>query len=105
MRAGQLRHRVELHSNSPAGNDYGEQIESWSSYTTVWAAIEPLSGRELLNAQQISAEITTRVRIRYNSSVTSEHRVVIGGRTLEIVSVINPAERDITQHLLCKEVT
>ena len=64
-----------------------------------------MNGRELLNAQQISAEITTRVRIRYNSSVTSEHRVVIGGRTLEIVSVINPAERDITQHLLCKEVT
>lgn len=106
MRAGKLRHRVEFHSDTPTQDDFGQSIESWTSYMTVWAAIEPLEGRELLLAQQVNAEVTIRVRIRYDSgnTVSPEHRVIVGSRTLEIVNVINPSERDEKLTLMCKEI-
>lgn len=104
MHAGKLRHRIELQSNASVNNDFGEAIKSWVPYANVWAAVEPLTGRELQNASQISAEITIRVRIRYNGLVKPHHRVIFNDRILEIVSVIPPAERKITQHLMCKEV-
>lgn len=105
MQAGKLRHRVELHSASTDRSDYGEQTETWSKYDTVWASIEPLQGRELMHAQQISAEITHLARMRYNSSAATEHRVIFGARTLEIISIINPEERNREMVLMCKEVT
>lgn len=104
MNIGELRHRVNLQSSSASQNDYGEQTESWTTYTTVWAAIKTLSGRELEHAQQISAEATHRVTARYNSSVTEENRVIFGSRTFEVVSINNPEERNEYLILLCKEV-
>lgn len=106
MRAGELRHRVAFKSDAPTQDEYGEPIENYSTYMTVWAAIEPLEGRELLLAQQVNAEVTIRVRIRYDSgnTVSPEHRIIIGSRTLEIVNVINPSERDEKLTLMCKEI-
>jgi SPP1 family predicted phage head-tail adaptor len=73
---------------------------------TVWGSVEPLTGRELLLAQQVSAEVTIRVTIRYDSgnTVTPQHRIIIGSRTLEIVYVGNPEERDKQLILMCKEI-
>ncbi len=104
MQAGKLRHRIELHSNIPTRNAQGEQIDSWAKYATVWASVEPFNGKELLNAQQISAEVTQRVKIRYYSGVKPEHRVIFKDRTLEIVAALDIAERRRSMHLMCKEV-
>jgi len=104
MRAGRLRHRVELHSATTTRNSYGEAVDTWASYASVWAGIEPLRSDEITNAQQVQAEITHKVIIRYNSSVAETHRVIYGTRTLEIVSIINMNEQNIYQELMCKEV-
>jgi len=106
MQIGKLRHKVYLKSNTTSQNDYGEATDSWSTDSTVWAAIEPLRGRELLHAQQISAEVTYKITIRYTSTVTPDDRVVKAddSRIFEIVSVINPEERDEYLELLCKEI-
>ncbi len=105
MQAGKLRHRVELHSATAEQDTYGESIDTYASYATVWASVEPLQGRELEHAQQISAETNHKVIIRYNSSVASEHRVIFGSRTLEITAIINPQERNEYQILMCKEIS
>jgi SPP1 family predicted phage head-tail adaptor len=102
--AGKLGHRIELHSASETSDDYGDVLESWSSYATVWARVMPLQGRELLLAQQVNAELTHQVEIRYNSTVTTTHRVILGSRTLEIVSIINEDERNKNMIMLCKEL-
>jgi len=106
MNIGKLRHRVELKSATTEQDGYGESVETWSgdAYTTVWASIEPLSGRELEHAQQITAETNHRIRIRYNSSVAAEHRAYWGSRIFEITAIINPEERNIYQDLYCKEI-
>jgi len=58
----------------------------------------------MLQADQMQAETTIRVRIRYNSSVEPEDRIWFGTRILEIVSIINFDERNRHMELLCKEI-
>jgi SPP1 family predicted phage head-tail adaptor len=66
--------------------------------------VEPLQGRELWTAKQVVAEVTHRIRFRHLSGVVPTQRVVFGSRTFEILSVINPEERNRELELLCKEV-
>ncbi len=106
MRIGPLNKRVAIRSASRTRDDYGEPIASWSTDATVWASVEPISGREMLNAQQQHAEITHRIRMRYQpgTSVTAEKRILFDSRDFEIVSVINRKEKKRMLELLCKEV-
>lgn len=104
MRAGTLRHRVALHSLTTTRDDYGEPIETWVAAATIWARVSPGQGRELISAQQVNAELTHQVEMRYRPEVTTTRRVIHKGRTLEIVSIINPDERNKNMILLCKEL-
>lgn len=56
-----------------------------------------------MQAQQINAEVSVNVKIRYRDDVTSRHRVIFGDRTLEIVSVLRPDNRKTELNLLCVE--
>lgn len=103
MRIGQLRHSVELQQPASNQDGYGEAVRTYTTYATVWASVEPLQGREFEFAQQISAETTHRITIRYNSNVTVEHRVKFGTRIFEITSPVNPKERNEKMILFCKE--
>lgn len=82
----------------------GEVTSTYATDTTVWGSLEPLSGRELEQARQISEEVTYKSVIRYYSSLTTEYRISHDSRTFEIVNIRNFEERDIFQELLLKEV-
>ncbi len=106
MRAGDLRNRVKIQSKSVTRNTFGEEVVSWVDVATVWAAIEPLSGREFLAAQAVNAELTVRIRIRYRTGIDSSMRVLFGTRVFEIISPpINPVSDKRELHLMCKELT
>ena len=105
MRAGDLRHAVTIQARaSEARNSFGEETFEWETHQQVWAAIEPLSGRELIDAHEVQAEITLRVRIRSLSGVVPDMRVLFGARILEIQAVIDLEERGHEMHLMCREV-
>ena len=104
MNAGQLRHRIELQSSDGSKNTFGEKEKIWTTYATVWASIEPLRGRELLWAQQISAELTHHIEIRYNSNVNAKHRARMGVRIFDFNTVKNVDEKDEMLEIFCKEL-
>lgn len=108
MRAGALRHRMQLQAPTHTRDSHGQKVITWpvgSTYATVWAAITDLSGRELEHAQQIHATATVLARIRYRSDVTAEHRGVVGSRTLEFVAPPQDREgRKRELHIVCREV-
>lgn len=104
MQAGRLRHRIQIKTPVEARNSYGERIVTWSTLATVWASVEPLRGREFLDAEQVQAEISHRVRMRYYPGILPNYRVVFGGRVLEIQAVINVNERNREMQLMCKEM-
>lgn len=99
LSAGSLIHRVSIQSltpNSPSQDPGGVPDEDWVTSFSPLAAIEPLRGRELLAAQQISSEVTGTIKIRYRAdkTVTAKNRVLFGTRVYDIVAVINPEERN-----------
>ena len=98
MRAGLLRNRVTIQTRSETTDDFGEIDFSWSNSATVWASVEPLSGRE-----QAGATVTHKITMRYKSGVNPKDRISFDSRTFEIESVRNYRERDISLELMCRE--
>lgn len=106
MRAGNLRHYVVIQKNIPVKDDTGALKDAWSTFANAWAAIWPLSGKEVLSGFNIEGQVSHRVRLRYVSGITSSMRILHDGRTLNIVSPpINKDERNIYIELLCEEVS
>ena len=104
MRAGQLRHRIELQARSQSRAADGEATETFATYDTVWAAVEPLRGSEAIAAQEQSGRAQYKITIRYNASVALIDRIVHKGRTFEINYAPDYQERTIFQELTCTEV-
>lgn len=104
MDPGILKHRVIIQQNNPIQDSEGVMTDNWVDSATVWAAIEPLQGRELLAAQAIAAEVTTRIRIRFRAGITSAMRILYGFRVFDIQVPIDPEEKHQELHLLCREV-
>ena len=105
MNIGSLRHRITI-EHKTVDNSGLDPVETWSTFATVWAAIEPLKGTErwIDGAKLISSDVTGRIRIRYLKGVTSEMRVKFGSRVYEILAVINVNERCEEMSLMVKEL-
>ena len=104
MRIGPLRKQISLQSKGTTADSYGQPTETFTEYTVVWGGINPISGTEIMNAQQQSGEITHKVIIRHNTSISITDRAIFESRTFEILFVRNVQERNHFQELLCKEV-
>lgn len=100
-----LRHRVTI--LRPPGpedvDEYGQPLDGFVPVATVWAAIEPLRGREYFSAMSEHAEVTTRIRIRYRDDVDRTMIVQYGETTFEILHIIHPEFGKKELQLMCKE--
>lgn len=99
MRAGDLRHRVTFQARSKAEDSFGERLNDWSDLFASWAQISPLSGRELLAAQAVQADVTHQVTVRYRPELASPRavaamRITYNGRHFNILSSLNEDERN-----------
>ena len=104
MRAGQLDKRVTIQSKTVTRDSFGAEVETWSTHDTVWASIEPLRGREWLETRQVQADIDTRIRIRYLSTVTPSMRVVWGTHIYDIIAPpIHTRTDNRETQLMCRE--
>lgn len=84
-------------------DDYGQPLDNPIEVCKVWAAIEPLRGREFFAAQAVNAEVTTRIRIRYREGIDRTMIVRHKGHTFEILYKIDPEFRHEELQLMCKE--
>lgn len=89
MRAGRLRHKVDIEYVSETQNaTTGEIVQSWKPFCHVWAAIEPMSVREFVAAQAVQSQITTMIIIRYKAGVTAKMRIYHGETIYNIEGVL-----------------
>lgn len=106
MRAGKLRHRVVIQENQPTRDGDGAELDNWVTVATVWAAIRPLTGGErfVTTADQVVAEASTRIELRYRSGLDVKMRCTWSGHTFDIEQIkeVNTERREI--HLMCNEV-
>ncbi len=101
MRAGPLRNRLILQSQTETRETGGGVVVSWTTQATVWGGIHPISGKEYTAIQQTQNEATVKIIIRYQSSIDETWRVVNGGRAYSIESIINENDRDRMMTLMC----
>ena len=104
MQGGRLRHRVAIYSKTATQNSFGEEVITWTLFGTYWAAVEPLQGREMLEARTDTAELTVRIRMRYISGITPEMRAIWGSNTYDILTVTDIKSMQREQHLMCHQV-
>jgi len=103
MRAGKLRHRIVIEVNTPTRDASGGEVDSWATATTVWGSVEALSGKERMEANQVNPTVSHKVTMRYNSTVTCQHRLNHDSRYFDINAVLNTEDRNKELILLCTE--
>ena len=113
MRAGALTQRVTIErmdyrrdedGNAVQDPHTGEVRYDWLPLATVWASVEPLTGREFIAAMAVQAETTARIRMRYRPYLTAQDRVVHDGQVYEIETVIDVKSAAREMHLMCKRL-
>jgi len=103
MKAGQLKHRIVIEQQTQTKNAIDEIILTWSTFCTVWAAIEPATGQTYYAANQLESKVDGRVRIRYRDDIEPTMRIKFGDRILNIVSIVHPQENRRELHLMYSE--
>jgi SPP1 family predicted phage head-tail adaptor len=102
--AGDYNRRITLQHFETTKDSEGIVTQQWMDVATVWAAVEPLRGREYFAAAAVNAENTVRFRIRYRPGITPDMRLLYNGRVFEIQSVIDVNEQHKEIHLMTREV-
>lgn len=75
LNSGKLRHRVILQNQiETQDQNTGETLVTWNNLATLWAAIEPLSAREFIAAQEEDSKVSARITIRYRSNIDASMR-------------------------------
>lgn len=103
MRAGKLRHRITIKEPGITYNECNEEVPGYLPFATVWASVEPLKGREYLEAKKDSVEISYLIRIRYIAGLREDMIVAYQDKELDIESILNIDEKNKEIHLMCKE--
>lgn len=102
--AGRMNERVALLSPTEVRSPSGEASIVFSTAATVWASVEGMSSREILQAQQADVIATHRIMIRYRSDVTYEYRISWRGKTLEVASITDRQNRTAIEILAREKV-
>jgi SPP1 family predicted phage head-tail adaptor len=103
--AGRLRHRIEIQAAAESRTSAsGAVSKAWTTTATVWGSVDPLRGKKLEQARQISPRVTHEVMMRGRQSITSANRLLFKGRALNIEYVGDQQERGISTLILATEV-
>jgi len=103
MRAGTLRHKITFQTATDTSDNMGGYTQAWTDTYDCFAAIWPLKGTEALEAMKLEHAVTHRIRIRYRSGITADMRIKFGSRYFDIVSSINPDERNVSLDIMATE--
>ncbi len=89
MQPGRLNRKVQIQSLGASQDAFGQLVQTWSLVATVWAAIAPKTGRELVAAAAAASEVSVTISIRYRAGITPQMRIVFGSIIYNIVAVID----------------
>lgn len=109
MRSGRLRHWVVVEKKAKTRDTYGAEVIAWTTNIATWASVSPIRGSNYFASQQLQTAVSHQVTMRYQTLANSTKiqpgycRVKYDGRVLNVISVLNPDERNISLELMCTE--
>lgn len=111
-RAGDYDQRIIIQKlkDEPTQDAFGQvdnsDDDNWETYTTRWAAIEPITSREQIRGGQVEPIGQYRVRMRSDSTtraITTAMRISWNGRTLNIDNTLDKHAQKREVELTAKE--
>lgn len=95
MRAQALRDWLAMQAATTVADAQGGRATTWGTVDHLWGRVDPLSGRERLQASALQSDIAARITVRYRSDLTVTHRLVQQptGPTFEITALRDPDGR------------
>lgn len=103
FRIGELNRRVEIQAPLKTPDGMGGFTITWRTIDTVWAAIKPLRGQELLEAMQTNANASLKLVMRYRQNVRMSWRGKCGNRIFNFKSIVNPEDDKKTLEIVVTE--
>lgn len=99
-----LRYRITLQRKTITTDANGIETVTWVDYKTVWAAYEPLGGREYYAAAATQSQDNVTFHIRYQKDITPDLQIVFGELIYQILNVNDTAGRHIELQLISKVI-
>ena len=103
---GVMRHRVVVETPTDVRNAVGETSQTWATYATRWANVQPITYSEQSRRGQIGGSTSYQVNLRYLSGLTASMRIVWPARdnvVLYISSVVEVGNKE-GHELTCEAV-
>lgn len=101
---GDKQKRITFEQLVPGLNAARQPTNTWATVVTLWADFRTLAGHELLTAQQVRPETTSRIFIHgREATISAEMRADFNGRKLQILAVYDPQEQGIETWMDCAE--
>jgi len=92
MKSGSLQYRMEIQAPTNTVDSFGQPVTTWTTTQVRWCSINPLNDREQFYASQVRPETSHRVIFRWFDTLTHKHRLKMGSRIFDILSILNPNE-------------
>lgn len=103
MNIGAMRFQVTIQQLIGTLEPEGQETQTWQTFATRFAKIEPTSGREYVAAGGIFADVNTVITMRWIEGVTAKMRVVYGSHVYHVLAALNIEMQNRELQLLCVE--
>lgn len=85
LKAAKLRHIVSIEDRIEFVDSAGDRVSAWVPvFPRVYAAIEPLSVKELMAVGADQSEVVARITVRYRPGITHRMRIAHGADVYHI---------------------
>jgi SPP1 family predicted phage head-tail adaptor len=88
MRAGELRERITLQSNTSTRDGFGAEVPHWSTVATVWAKVVATSGNEQIATGASVVTTIYTITLRERDDIDQSMRVLYDGLPLDIKAIV-----------------
>lgn len=96
MSVGEFRKRIIIQTPTRVSDSQGGAAQTWSTFATVWAKIEPRSASQGYKGQALYQDTTHVITVRQPPvlALTTAMRILYGARLFQIHGFINEGERN-----------
>lgn len=103
MDIGRTNKRVSFCKFAEEKNEMNQTTQVLKKIRTVWASVEPKSGREYIEAEKEHPELTYIITTRYMEDVTPDMFIQYRDRLFNIRSIRNIRENNEMLEISCTE--
>ncbi|HWK97665.1 MAG TPA: phage head closure protein [Pseudolabrys sp.] len=90
---GALDRRLILQAPGEIDDGAGGVTRDYTTVTTLWASVTPVSARGDVDAERLGAALRWRIVIRFRDDVTTRYRFIDGAHVYRIVALRESGRR------------